>query len=342
MKAFSFFIVFSIFFFTDAFIISQDYYRSNSIGMVFEKIPSFRIDDFPWVIKSSKTGSLETRIIYFKGKENKRVEYLTEGNLLVVSEYVLDELIRTEKLVDGLVVKEEYYKDGKPINTFIYEWSGQQLLKTTHIENDIPVYDDLFITGEFGNLRQIRRIYTQGVSSTSGFGYSNNEIITEWYETDDETSLYRYEDGMLVRIENWKEGALIRTKIFTSSDSEITVIESDLLTGIVTRLLYDSDENLLSEETRDGSNIVKYTYIYKEDLLVEQKTASPGIRKKHLFYYNNDGSLKSERVIKEDMLIKEIFYNFGEKEIEKVYRDNSLVLIVFYENGEKIREERIQ
>ena len=165
----------------------------------------------------------------------------------------------------------------------------------------------------------------------------NVETATEFNLT-----LYRYEDGILVRIENWKEGALIRTKIITSSDSEITVIESDLLTGIVTRLLYDSDENLLSEETKDGSNIVKYTYIYEEDLLVEQKTASPGIRKKHLFYYNNDGSLKSERVIKEDMLIKEIFYNFGQKEMEKVYRDNSLVLIVFYENGEKIREERIQ
>ncbi|MCK5196907.1 MAG: hypothetical protein KAR21_01065, partial [Spirochaetales bacterium] len=69
---------------------------------------------------------------------------------------------------------------------------------------------------------------------------------------------------------------------------------------------------------------------------------SPGIRKKHLFYYNNDGSLKSERVIKEDMLIKEIFYDFGKKELEKVYRDNTLILMVFYKNGEEIREERIK
>ncbi len=96
MKAFSFFIVFYILLFTDTFLFSQDYYRSNSIGMVFEKIPSFRIDDFSWVIKLSKSGSLETRIIYFKGEENKRLEYLTEDNILVVSEYVSDELVRTE------------------------------------------------------------------------------------------------------------------------------------------------------------------------------------------------------------------------------------------------------
>ena len=342
MKAFSFFIVFSILLFTDTFIFSQDYYRSNSIGMIFEKIPSFRIDDFSWVVKLSKIGSLETRIIYFKGEENKRLEYFTDENILVVSEFVSDELVRTEKLVDGLVEKEEYYKEGKLSNTFIYEWSGQQLQKTTYIENDIPVYDDLFIVGEFGNLEQIRRISSQGGSSTSGFGYSNQGISTEWYETDDESSLYRYEDGRIVRIDNWKDGELIRTKTFTSTDSGSTVIESDLLTGIVTRQLYDLDEKLLSDEIRDGSNIVKYTYIYEEDLLVEKKIASPGIRRKHLFYYNSDDSLQSERIIKEDMLIKEIFYNFGKKEVEKVYRDNSLILIVFYENGEKIREERIK
>lgn len=342
MKAFSFFIVFFILLFTDTFIFSQDYYRSNSIGMVFEKIPSFRIDDFSWVIKSSKSGPLETRIIYFKGEENKRLEYLTEDNILIVSEYVSDELVRTEKLVDGLVVKEEYYKEGKPINAFLYEWSGQQLQKTTYIENDIPVYDDLFIVGELGNLKQIRRNSYQGGSSTSGFGYSNQGINTEWYETDDESSLYRYEDGKIVKIENWKDGELIRTKTFMPTDSGRTVIESDLLTGILTRQLYDLEDKLLSDETRDGSNIVKYTYIYEEDLLVEQKIASPGIRRKHLFYYNSDGSLQSEKIIKEDMLIKEIFYNFGKKEVEKVYRDNSLILIVFYENGEKISEERIR
>lgn len=342
MKAFSFFIVLSISLFSNIFIFSQDYYRSNSIGMVFEKIPSFRINDFSWVIKSSKTGSLETRIIYFNGEESKRLEYFTEDNVLLVSEYVLDELVRTEKLIDGLIVKEEYYKEGKPINTFNYEWSGQQLKKTTYIENDIHVYDDLFIAGENGSLKQIRRIFSKGGPSTSGFGYSNQVVNTEWYETDDESSLYRYEDGRPVSIEIWKDGELIRTKTFTSTDSGSTVVDSDLLTGIVIRQLYDADEKLLSDETRDGSNIVKYTYIYEEDLLVEQKIASPGIRKKHLFYYNSDGSLKSESIIKEDMLIKEIFYNFGEKEVEKVYRNNSLILIVFHENGEKIREERIQ
>ena len=42
------------------------------------------------------------------------------------------------------------------------------------------------------------------------------------------------------------------------------------------------------------------------------------------------------------MLIKEIFYDSGEKEEEKVYRNNSLLLIVLYKNGEKIGEERIQ
>ena len=51
--------------------------------MVFEKIPSFRIDDFPWVIKASKTGSLETRIIYFKDFSCKRRRF--KGMPLIIS-----------------------------------------------------------------------------------------------------------------------------------------------------------------------------------------------------------------------------------------------------------------
>ena len=340
MKFISLFLVSFIFIYTFAF--GQDYYRSNSIGMVFEKIPSFRIDDFPWVIKLSKDGALETRVIYLNGEEKKRLEYFREDDLLVVSEYVLNDLVRIEKLMDGLVVKEEYYKDEATLSTFIYEWSGRQLQKITYIENDLHIYDDLFIVEEHGPLKQIRRFFNQGEFSTSGFGYSNQGIKTEWHGTDDESSLYRYEDGKIVRIENWQDGALIRAKTFTPTESGSTVLESDFLTGIEIRKLYDLDDKLLSDETRDGSNIVKYTYLYEGELLVEKKMASPGIRKKHLFYYNNDDSLQSEKIFMDDILIKEIFYDFGKKELEKVYRDNTLILMVFYKNGEEIREERIK
>ena len=342
MKSFFLFLFFCISFFTTTFIFGQEYYRSNSIGMVFEKIPVFRIDDFLWVINISKTDTLEIRTVYFKGEENRRIEYLQKDNLLVISEYVSDELVRIEKQMNGLVVKEEYYKAGAVVSTFIYEWSGQQLKKTTYIDGDINIYDDLFIAGNNGSLRQIKRVFNTGEVTRSEYGYSNQEIKSEWYGTDDESSLYRYEDGKVVRIENWHDDVLVRTKTFSYNDSGRVVKESDLLTGIVVRQMFDMDDKLVSDETRDGSSIEKSTYIYENERLVEKMIASSGIRRKHLFYYNKDNSLKSERIIEDDMLVKEVFYDFGKKEVEKVYRNNSLVLMVFYKNGEKIREERIR
>ena len=113
MKVLSLLLVSSLFFFTEITISGDDYYRSNSIGMVFEKIPDYRLDEFTWVIKLSNTGSFETRVIYFNGEEKNRFEYLKEDNLLTVSEYIGDELVRIEKQVDGLVIREEYYKDNR-------------------------------------------------------------------------------------------------------------------------------------------------------------------------------------------------------------------------------------
>ncbi len=342
MKTFSFFLVFFIFLFTEILILGQDYYRSNSIGMVFEKIPDYRFDEFNWVIKLTKDGAVETRVIYFKGEEIKRLEYYIEDNLLMVSEYVSNNLVRIEKQLDGLVLKEEFYNDKGSVRTFIYEWFERQLHKTTYLENDIHIYDDIFIIGDYGRIKQIRRLYNESKLSTSGFGYSNQGISTEWHGTDNELSIYRYENGKVVQIENWQDGILSRTKTFTATDSGSIVTEHDFLADIKIEQLFDSDNKILSDETRDGSNIKKSTYIYEGDLLVEKRIASSGIRQKHLFSYNSDGSLKYEKILMKDMLIKEIFYDFGEKKEEKVYRNNSLLLIVLYENGEKIGEERIQ
>lgn len=342
MKSLTLVIIFSIFLFNYTPGFAQDYYRSNSIGMVFEKISSFRIDDIPWVIELSQTGGLETRIIYFEGEENKRLEYFREDNSLEISEYVSNKLVKTETKVDGLVVKEENYKDGVHFNTFLYEWSGQLLQKAAYFEDDIQIYEDLFIIENTGKLKQIRRIFDQNESRISGFGYSDKGINSEWHETDGEASLYRYENGKVVLIENWQDGELVRTKTFTPSDSGSLAVESDLITGIVVELLYDPDDKLLMEETRDGNNIEKSIYYYNENLLVEKTIASPGIRKKHLFYYNSDESLQYEEIFNDGILTKEILYTSGKKEIVKVYRDNSLILMVFYKDGEEIREERIR
>lgn len=335
-------IIFSIFIFNYTPCFAQDYYRSNSIGMVFEKISSFRINDIPWVIELSKTGKLETRIIYFEGEENKRLEYFREDNSMEISEYVSNELVKTVTKVDGLVVKEEKYKNGVNFNTFLYEWSGQMLQKATYFEDDIHIYEDLFIIENNGRLKQIRRIFDQNELRISGFGYSDKGINSEWHETDGEASLYKYENGKVLLIENWQDGELVRTKTFTPTDSGRFVLESDLLTGTIVEFLYDPDDKLLMKKTRAGNNIEKSLYYYNENLLVEKTVSSPGIRKKHLFYYNSDKSLHYEEIINSGILTKEIFYTSGKKDIVKVYRDNSLILMVFYKDGEEIREERIR
>ncbi|MCK5152730.1 MAG: hypothetical protein KAQ93_00100 [Spirochaetales bacterium] len=285
---------------------------------------------------------LEKRIVLFKGEEIRRFEYLNEGDIIIIREYEGNNLIYVEKKKNGLVLKEEYYKNNVLINEYIYEWSGRQLHKTTYNENKILIYEDHFILGENGEIRQIRRFFTDGQLSTSGFSNVYQQKSYEWYGTEREFTFYKYAEDRVVEVENWQNGKLNRTKIYTISESGTIVTETDLLTGKINKKIFDLNDNLISESSRNGSIVERITYFYNDNLLIQKEVASSGKRIKYFYDYDVDKKIQLERIFKDEMLIKEILYKQGKKILEKLYKDNSLILIVTYKNGEKISEEYIQ
>jgi len=320
-------------------LFGQSYYRSNSIGMVFEQIPFFRTDDFNWVLHIQIDGSLETRILYFKENIANKTEYLKKDDSLYISEYKGNELFRREEHKNGYIIKEEFFANNDLLNEYHYEWDDHRLLKTTYLENKKIVYEDLFVLQNNGKLIQVRRLYSSGSLGTSGFSQIYKSSSQEWYGTEKEFILYRYKDGRIEKVENWKNGVLNLTIIYNFTENSEIIVETDLLTGYSKEKIFDLDNKILSEISRNGNIVEKIKYIYNNDLLIQKDLSTSGLREKSLFEYDSESVLIAERIYSDGMLKREIFYQKGKKEMEKIYKNNSLLLIVHYDDNDIIRKE---
>ena len=342
MKKFFILLITLEFLFQFNLVFGQNYYRSNSIGLVYEKIPNYRIDEFDWILEIIKDNYIEKRVLYFNGSETSRKEFFNDGNTLIISEYDSKDLIHLEKKRNGLIIKEENYENNILKNEYFYEYIGRQLNKTTYLENKLVVYEDNFLLTENGEINQIRRNFNDGKLITSGVSSFDHGRSYEWYADNDDFIFYKYSEGKLVKMENWKNGILNRTKIYTFSNLGSIETETDLISGKINTKVFDLSDNILSESTINGNIVEKIIYKYNENLLVQKNIATTGVRNKYFYEYDSENDLKLEKILKDDMLVKEIFYNQGEKTFEKLYKDNSLILIVSYKNGEKVDEEYIQ
>jgi hypothetical protein len=319
-----------------------NFYRSNSIFMVFEEIPFFKVSEYDWVLEIKNQGAVETRIIYYKGDIHSRIEYLSEGENFIIKEFSGENLVKVEKLKNGLLINEENYSNNLLINEYVYDWSGRQLEKKTFYENQLLKYEDFFILSKQGSIIQIRRLYSDGNWVSSGFSNTNDGDSNEWFGTDTKFLLFSYKDGKIIQIENWANGILNRSKNYIFTETETIVNEKNLINDKITEQLFDLNGKILSEISRTGNNIKKIIYIYDEDVLVQKDVSSSGLREKFLYEYGLDGNLELERKYSDNILIKEIYYNYGKKELEKLYKDNLLVLIVNYKDDEKLSEEIIK
>jgi hypothetical protein len=335
-------LIITILIYNSVIVFGQDYYRSNSIGMVFERIFSSRFDDFNWVLEINNDNSVEIRSLFFLGEEHRRTEYFNENGFLTIKEYLSGELNRIEYQEDGFLRKEQYFKDKIVSSEFLYEWSDNKLSGTSYLENDALIFKDKFVTNAEGRIKQIRRVYEENDISTFGFSYLKSSITSEWNEFDNEMVIYKYDDGKIQLIENWNNNSLIREKIFVYTDSGIITRETDLLEESVVEQLTNLDNKVISEKIIDGNKIQNIFYTFNEDLLISKELAYSGTREAYLYEYDDNNLLIYEKVIKDNNLVKEIFYSNSEKEMEKIYKNQKLLLIVRYENGDKIGEERIQ
>ena len=321
-------------------LMSEEVFRSNSIGMTLEKISPYREDNFEYVLRvNNDLPDTLVKILLKNGKEYKRwiEEDMPEGRKVTLLEEErkteetffsednrIQRIVRyngEEEIAEELI---HYYADGELDYVVAGDGEGNEL------------YRILYIQGKYGRLRKMEKIYPEKVSE-SRYTFGRDSVSAEWHGRDTGGDLFRFEkDQQLSALETW-EGLQKNSK--TEYEYKQGTVEQstsvDYLSNIVTKTWYNDkglQQRVLSE--REGVLKEETEYEYNESGDVKEKRVwTPGTREKweytyttlgepgEEFYYKN-GVLVSKTEYIDDSTYYEYLYRRGEPFIKLTYIDD--------------------
>ena len=327
---------------------SQEFYRSNSIGMALEKISSIRSDEIEYILKVEKKDGIVSRILYKDSIVIKRqlLQYNSEGD--IVKETVTEDNkktvteFRNKKAFEELhytdnILKERrrylYSSDGKIISEEKYSSDGLLISKRT--------YDNL----KDGRAAAVINTFTEDNKDIiSNYSFTGPDIRSEWQgDSKGSGEFTYYKDGKIQYSENWQESKKIsRTDYFYNKESDLVRTEENFLSGGKTLInKYDERRRIVSETEKKGSNTVKTVYnTYSSDNLIKKISKTGDDTEKYIYEYSGDNLVK-ELYYFNGSLRKKTVYEEGEGNYyEDLYSENIKYMRIYYRDNEKVKTEQ--
>ncbi len=319
---------------------SQEYYISNPIGMVLEKTGRTDLRFKEWVLEIEKKGSVETRVLYHNGEEDKRITKENREGNSVIKEWVNGGKFKETVYCGGRMLREITIEDGNEESRSEFIWEAETLRKVKHYKDDTLIFTDEYLVSGTGALYQMNRVFPDGRMETAGYGYNGEGIAEHWSTGSEKTSLFFYNNNNLQSIENYQNKKLVSSSNFGGGpDGKYQVDYSAESEEKVIRK-YTSAGKLIEEEfTAPGKiRIVQYRYNDSE-LLSEKLIKEPGYREKHLYYYSSESKLQSEDIYKNNQIYKKIQYLKDGKSEETIFRNGLPLKRVMVKDDVVVEEE---
>ncbi|MCL2705450.1 MAG: hypothetical protein FWE72_04490 [Spirochaetaceae bacterium] len=328
-----------------SFIFSQQYYRSNSLGMELASIHKYRIDEFEYYVEKTKEEKKEIKILFKESVPIRTTELYYLDNGAIEREIIREDGIETEKVYrESLLVVEKVitlsdqsgyvkiYKynpgllleavdelslDGRLQSSIMYERDARGRIAT--VVRSIYPEDDEKKEDQISKYRFEERNLLEewhGNSDLIGnFIYYRNGRISEILKTDKGERIsekkYFYDSDLNLRIEEFIYET--EERIIQNIDSEGNLLEEIIYIGedIVSKIndYYDEDKKLVRRIKVLPEGVERYIYEYTDDELTSEK-----------MYFN--GEIYKEKVYLEDNVHYEDYYNNGEKILRIHYKDD--------------------
>ena len=112
----------------------QLFYRSNDAGMLLERIPSWRRDEYDLVAGESDEGASRVRVLYEKGRETRRwITTTLPGDSGREEREVIGGRTVARRLFDvrGALLVDERWKDGALFEKSSLTWEGGRLVRVS-------------------------------------------------------------------------------------------------------------------------------------------------------------------------------------------------------------------
>jgi hypothetical protein len=321
--------------------LGADWYRSDALGRAGQAVENPVPEDEEYLLNRTDTAGGLRDELYFEGRliststsrelpEGEREEEIVEGGERRLTIYR-----------DGLPLREEIQRDGGPVRVFRYGWSSRRLGFLELSGGGGLLYRQEYRRDPAGRLRTLLRFEGDGAVKVLHFTYEGGGLSETWVGDFDAGLQTFYEGPDLLaeyRIEGLEPVARIVRESAGNGWAELSYNAENEL---ISRTVISEEGRVLRETSYSGGKVGRdKEYIYRDGLLVEQITRSPGRLERRRFFYTGD-ELQREELYVNRRLVRLIEYE-GENRLEEYYRRDSIVIRRRYEGDELIEEERFE
>jgi len=337
-------------------LFSQEYYRSNKLGMPLEKIEKYRIDEFEYYLEKKISGLIEENILYQNSEIVKENEIYYTSDKKIEREITREDNTVTEKKYRNLLVYEE--KITKPdktgmIRKYNYDENSQLYSVDELTPEGIPDNRVIYERDTKGRIISVVRLVLRDKKSGlkdpepveeqfSKYRFSGRNLTEEWHGSSDTTGSFIYysSDGKISGIIQKKEGKTVSEKKYFYENTGAYRTEEIIPDTEEKNIQYfDTAGNITEEVLLLGDKtVLKTAWFYNDKKIVKKISTSEKGTERSLYVYSGD-KVSGEKIFFNGELVYEKVYTDDDNYYEDNYSSGKRYSRKYYKNGEKIKTE---
>ncbi len=337
-------------------LFSQEYYRSNKLGMPLEKIEKYRIDEFEYYLEKKTSGLKEENILYqnsdivmeneiYYTSDKKPERELTKEDNTVTEKKYRNLLIYEEKIINpdktGIIRKYNYNENSQLYSVDELTLEGIPDNRVTYerdIKGRIISVVRLVLRDKNTGLKDPEPVEDQ----FSKYRFSGRNLTEEWHGSSDTTGSFIYysSDGKISGIMQKKEGKTVSEKKYFYENTGAYRTEEIIPDAKEKNIQYfDTAGNITEEVLSLGDKaVLKTTWFYNDKKIVKKISTSEKGTERSLYVYSGD-KVSGEKMFFNGELVYEKVYTDDDSYYEDNYSSGKRYSRKYYKNGEKIKTE---
>lgn len=324
-------------------------YRSNSSGVLLERIPAYRRDESPYIMEVTRKPGSEVERLYKDGKETTRWEIsLGETGAKKEEREFAGGILSAHRVygTTGDLLLEETYVDGVLDRKAAYQYTGGRLsvVRVTAADGSLAYTERFFLTTQ-GGLREVRRENADGSTVSSVYLGGSTGVREERENIAEATYVTRYDGkGHVVSREQRESGKITLLEDYTfrpGTDVLFSSSERHLGDDTLIERRYDEKGHLTTETVTMASKFSEQTdYSWDAGGLntSKRRRSAAGIEEWR-YTYDAAGTLSQEDYFKRGAHEKTVVYTAKDERYEEYFKAGELFLKAYYTGEKKTKEE---
>jgi len=328
-----------------------EYFRSNSLGMLIDKIQPYRKDEYRFIMQRTWDNAIEIKVLLENGSANTRWE----------TEYYPNQTVKTEKKFEANVLsnfifynpkrlpeEELNYTNGELSKKLTYQYDAGTILRfiKAYDKDGNLLYQDDYLFSKTGGIRQVKRTWDDHSYETTTFIQGGGKIAQEVHANTEQTIIFRYDFlNRLLLKEVWNIDNLNETQEYTYFADTNTVQqlkESNTISKFVYTKTYNEKGQLSSQlvEKNDiQTALIYYTWDDQGDKIEEKEKNANGLTLRKFTYDTEHNPATTEEYVRGSLELKTVYQ--GKDNLFKEYynQKGEAVIRVYYEADVKVKEE---